>query len=799
MKSENYVDEQTIEYTHTIVPASMRSSYWKYFGFPSDSANKILTRQKIICTLCGTAITYNKNTSNLRTHLIARHPEKLLEMHQEQQNNSALPSRMSYDNDGISTQISNINKGSQIINKNKRLVHTNQNVESVIKIRRINAGRHRINNITSKHEVLSDGDDKEIHSDDLKFCLKEYHCQSVKTETQRIVKPNDSNGEDEPIVVDTSTYVFLGSEPVNGLQSSAEEHLDPDCNDDNIDNDVDELIDNDTGILDAEIVEKQMFRYAPDMSPSPREQINNLSNILDNTASHVELLADMLVKDVLPFNVLQGIGFKQLLYSFGIANFDKYAVEKRIQTDFSKMQYVIKKYITTHLRQQDKPYSLSIETYANNEEENIFSVYVNIINLETDYKLESILYDEIICNNETELYNILQDFDLSRCAAIVTTKADNLIIKNFCTTHSIEPVPCLDALLTRCANLIFKQDLVYELFRKIRKLCPNSIVTIPNLNCPWAKLKLLQDFLDVPSPADNHNINSEMSSVLESFIAYVKPLKITLDTINTEPLPLCTLVRPLMVKLFEEHFLVFNTDGNIYIQAAQKVINAELRNSIEKCPFFSKAVLFDGRFQHDFILPVRQLTDRDKEQKNSLHGYHRSEIEAAVWQRFQNIIINPSFDIKTEQKDKCKPQQIVPQSSLRLFFHRISGAASAANVTNSSKIFPKVSQPKNPFDLECRKYKCEPALDLEQCPLHWWQSQSKQYEILYKIAKYYLSVPCYAVPWQIRTNSEVQMEDRSLWQQKRKALRYEHPVERYLWYLHYNRFLYDRVKPTSPL
>lgn len=66
--------EQT-EYTRIVVPSSMRSLWWKYFGFPADNGNNILTRQKAVCTLCYTAVPYNKSTSNLRTHLMAKHPE----------------------------------------------------------------------------------------------------------------------------------------------------------------------------------------------------------------------------------------------------------------------------------------------------------------------------------------------------------------------------------------------------------------------------------------------------------------------------------------------------------------------------------------------------------------------------------------------------------------------------------------------------------------------------------------------------------------------------------------------------
>lgn len=65
-------DAQTVYHT-LVVPASMRSQYWKYFGFPADESNNIITRDKIVCCICRRQIAYNKNTTNMSTHLIARH------------------------------------------------------------------------------------------------------------------------------------------------------------------------------------------------------------------------------------------------------------------------------------------------------------------------------------------------------------------------------------------------------------------------------------------------------------------------------------------------------------------------------------------------------------------------------------------------------------------------------------------------------------------------------------------------------------------------------------------------------
>lgn len=53
----------------------MRSNYWKYFGFPADSQSNILTKKKIICNICKTVLAYNKNTTNLKSHINAKHKE----------------------------------------------------------------------------------------------------------------------------------------------------------------------------------------------------------------------------------------------------------------------------------------------------------------------------------------------------------------------------------------------------------------------------------------------------------------------------------------------------------------------------------------------------------------------------------------------------------------------------------------------------------------------------------------------------------------------------------------------------
>lgn len=73
-----YLNEDDIlTFKSVVVPSSMRSPLWKYFGFPADENREIISRSKIVCCICYNLIAYNRNTTNLSTHLSNKHPEIL--------------------------------------------------------------------------------------------------------------------------------------------------------------------------------------------------------------------------------------------------------------------------------------------------------------------------------------------------------------------------------------------------------------------------------------------------------------------------------------------------------------------------------------------------------------------------------------------------------------------------------------------------------------------------------------------------------------------------------------------------
>ena len=76
------MEVEDIAYSKLIRPTSMRSTYWQYFGFPADDEGNILTRRNIVCSLCKITISYNRNTTNLKAHLQAKHPDSLIQLNE---------------------------------------------------------------------------------------------------------------------------------------------------------------------------------------------------------------------------------------------------------------------------------------------------------------------------------------------------------------------------------------------------------------------------------------------------------------------------------------------------------------------------------------------------------------------------------------------------------------------------------------------------------------------------------------------------------------------------------------------
>ena len=73
--------------TRTIIANSAaKSDVWQYFGYPGTINNTILTKQRVICTLCYQDMPYKNNTSNLFSHLEHHHIQQYRKLHKDNNN-----------------------------------------------------------------------------------------------------------------------------------------------------------------------------------------------------------------------------------------------------------------------------------------------------------------------------------------------------------------------------------------------------------------------------------------------------------------------------------------------------------------------------------------------------------------------------------------------------------------------------------------------------------------------------------------------------------------------------------------
>jgi len=77
-----YEDVSQLNFSKLYSP-KMKSVYWRYFGFPSNDNNEVITKQNVVCIKCHKVLTNHGNTTNLRAHLQHRHKDLFKDLCQE--------------------------------------------------------------------------------------------------------------------------------------------------------------------------------------------------------------------------------------------------------------------------------------------------------------------------------------------------------------------------------------------------------------------------------------------------------------------------------------------------------------------------------------------------------------------------------------------------------------------------------------------------------------------------------------------------------------------------------------------
>lgn len=658
---------EEIEYTRTVVPSTMRSPYWKFFGFPSDNSNNVLTKQKIICTHCNAVIAYNKNTSNLRTHIVARHPELLIELYNEKRKNTETAQSLLQEKTASSS-----GEPPTTIKRPK--------IEYVINC----IGNEQIDSEPST------SDQKGFNVSIMEDAIIEHDKAPDNSEF------HDFSG---PIVNNTE----YGFEEIELNQTKAN---------------------------------------------SPVEEVN-----LE------EKMVEMIIADLHSPSIVQDTGFEKLLT--GIESRIVMPRRHQIEENINQMYKRIFKNIQQHLKTitNTKPYSMSMEFFRNVEGKNLVCIYFNYL-VPSEARLQLTAYTTLEVTPSLDLAVILNEFNLSNCSAVIFNE-ENQLIEDFFLTLGIPVIPCFESVVNNCMTSIFAHDAVNSAFKRTLELFEKHdyaemLDSIPEVfeENPWSKFNFLQYVQEHLSIVDEENPEAyEMSKQLVSFLS---PLKITLETIADETLPLCSLMKPLSRKLIDEYLSTFFCENEALTEVKNIVID-ELTQRIFSNMFLSESSLFDPRFQ-SVTVETESLQD----------------IKDSIAQRFEHLIANTADErkpIKTEQNVQRR------KSSLKKFFNR--------GVKTETK--PPQSIMKRSLDYEIMKYTDESAVDLEQCPMKWWEENEYLFPKLRKICEYYLCVPCC-----VHNFFKLPLVDRMAFVNRRFSLRKN--VANQILFLHLNKEILEKYK-----
>ncbi|XP_037807752.1 uncharacterized protein LOC119601094 [Lucilia sericata] len=706
---------EQIEYTRTVVPSSMRSPYWKYFGFPSDSGNNILTRQKIVCTICNTAIAYNKNTSNLRTHLMSKHVEIFQKI--VMASNDLVPK--------------------QDVNAEEQITMTKESV-TICDPTNINSNSVNNNNDIkrrrSEETVCLQSKNNFVET----FLTIPEYCTNMETRRCNIQSENNSTSMINKVVdVEIQSTDYIAFVPANG--EGAIETADD-------------------GLPNAESVNEtkneQIFTYTDVELHDQQEQQLHSMDIM---------LADMVQADLMPLDTLENNGFCKYNQQLTGVKLDHDTVKRVMEV--LEMRFVnTYQIVTAHVVRisQIQPYSLSVEIYQDNDGQNVLHIYFNYLS-ENQMDLISILYmSSAICTKPINISDFLMDLDLKNCSGVVVPCLDkvNDYLLDFTKCHDLPLIECLESTLTNCLHKIFEQSEFSEDYQKILKQMLEDTSQTQHMKsflrprCHWNRLNFLDYIFK--------NRQLEEWGEFRQYFEYLKPLKMALDIITDEHLPLCTLTRPLVIKLFEEHFSSINHEESVKIFKIKKILEKELYERIMVQSFLNEATFFDTRFHRDFALQESR--------------FDITNIKSQVLTRFKHILqvsyINKKQNVKTEHNSTDSSTNVRKCSSLKSFFKR------DVTLTNNDIN----ADLKTNLDLEFEQYQTEQCLDLDQSPALWWHQQSDNYKQLSKVAKRYLTIPCCCLPRLCR----VDMEQRYFKLDRRKNLSQFCNVESKLWYLYYN-------------
>ncbi|XP_055299760.1 uncharacterized protein LOC129567157 [Sitodiplosis mosellana] len=683
--------KEIVPFSSIVVPSTMRSPLWKYFGFPADKNQQILTKNRIVCSICHSYIAYNKNTTNLSTHLNCKHPDVLAKINSNKQKGEEYkefeePIRLKSETG--SSPHSKRSKMTEEIEVN--WYADNDSVQSPVKDDSHPTG------ITEKTFVK-----------EKKLTFKPSQLVIIKSdgdkslESNLVVEPHDIDSESQYIETIDYNHIDMTED---GHEVIAEELVtdhtasDSQPKDEFLSEEFLTINESNEVLYDSSTKEIVISTKMP-------PKIANKINVKRNRSSHdsyevVLQIKKFLIKDLLPTTIVDGSGFKDLIGYFlqnaeipGSAQIEK-TIEKDYNLQHSSVLTGIKSIINS------RNYSLSFHKLGNSSMVEISVNYWSDIGNRI-----GALENQIFCISKN-CTNFIVSFieSLKNCSAFVV---DFDMETDFEAILPVE-IPTIPT-FSYVTKMAFDACMQLSAVRTAVDSADEFLVGKIKGSHTWLQqFEYLSQFLN--------DYNEENNQIIKILIECLQPLKNCLDVLAFETSAYASIMKPVALQLINQHYVESESDTKSS-DTELTVLEKDLKRTIFRIfqqniignPFLTIGSFLDPRFQ--------RLTSPDD--LSSIHD----ELEKIV----QNNDAKSSEAKTDERLLKVKSEKSFGLSSL------------FSNITPVAKAKP----PKNRFDIEFRSYSEDVSLDMELCPLEWWFESETLYPTIKQHVKKYFCVPAF--------------------------------------------------------
>lgn len=681
-----YEDVSQLNFSKLYSP-KMKSVYWRYFGFPSNDNDEVITKQNVVCIKCHKVLTNHGNTTNLRAHLQHRHKDLFKVLCQE--NDIQVPPRKTP---------RNLNHPPL----SKRNVSSRR-----VKLEFINNRNHHDNDEDEEMDEAAVAAAAMQAEDDAA-------SQTMLYETMVPLTYDDPDNlveeEDRTISIEPRELKYARkrkSTAVSGTMHFTRSNIKHEVG---------------TGGIQG------------------RSYITNLP----------EALADIVVRDVRNVETLYDLGISEFI-RLAMGNLASLPMPQKIDeliteqhaSKFLEMGDFAREFTA------EKPYSLAFEQWMNVEQRRFLSIYHHYLSDETQC-VRSVIYATIEYTDYISFDDLLADFYLPNCTlALVNYDDEEDLLQTYLKEKHIPVVLCYVSVIDKCLRRVFELEEVAASLEQVKDIIQrhsaeisSKVAELPayNEHFPWTLYELLKFFAESISwSEDMDQLVITAKTVTEALSALV----IALDTLRGEDMPLCSMLSPITSKILIKKLGIAEQDEPLMMNI-KRTIASVLQTHIIANDTLTSASLLDPRFHRlttidNFDSCVRMLTQKYNKTfgvsagtDSTSHSGDSAEVAATT-----SVSSTPTVTIKTEPNVKSG--------------NNANTAANASNSAKKSKLellfdvaeipSPLKRDSDSTVETDLKRYRNEVIVQLDESPIEWWNKMGHIYGTLRDLATLYQGVP----------------------------------------------------------